>query len=91
MLNFDSYLTDAVKEGQEDMVADGWTELRSFSAVLGSPSYPIVEPVPEKIAQHVGRLLKMDIPNTERVRARVDSIVQNPKTAAKLKAWYPTW
>ncbi|KAJ4302002.1 hypothetical protein N0V88_002133 [Collariella sp. IMI 366227] len=91
MLNFDSYLTDAVKEGQEDMVADGWTALRSFSAVLGSPSYPIVEPIPEKIAQHVGRLLKMDIPNTERVRARVDSIVQNPETAAKLKAWYPTW
>ncbi|KAL2135340.1 hypothetical protein VTI74DRAFT_8993 [Chaetomium olivicolor] len=91
MLNFDSYLTDAVKEGQEDMVADAWTELRSFSAVLGSPSYPIVEPIPEKIAQHVARLLKLDIPNSEGARARVDSIVKDPETAAKLKAWYPTW
>jgi hypothetical protein len=91
MLNLDSYLTDAAEEGQENLVADGWTEMPAFSAVLGSPRYGIVEPTPEKIGQHVGRLYKLDLPRTEEVRARTQSIVKNPETAEKLKAWYPTW
>ncbi|AEO56645.1 pyridine nucleotide-disulfide oxidoreductase-like protein [Thermothelomyces thermophilus ATCC 42464] len=91
MLNLDSYLTDAAEEGQENMVADGWTEMPAFSAVIGSPRHGIVEPTPEKIAEHLGRLYKLDLPHAEQVRARTDSIVKDPKTAAKLKAWYPTW
>ncbi|KAK4119165.1 pyridine nucleotide-disulfide oxidoreductase-like protein [Parathielavia appendiculata] len=91
MLNLDSYLTDAVEEGQEDLVADGWTEMPAFSAVLGSPRYGIVEPTPEKIAQHVARLHKLDVPHSEQVRARTESIVKDRETAEKLKAWYPTW
>jgi hypothetical protein len=91
MLNLDSYLTDAAEEGQENLVADGWTEMPAFSAVLGSPRYGIVEPTPEKIGQHVGRLYKLDLPHTEEVRARTQSIVKDPETAEKLKAWYPTW
>lgn len=73
------------------MVADAWTEMRSFSAVLGSSGHPIVEPTPEKIAEHIGRLYKLDAPISEKVRARVESIVKDPETAAKLKAWYPVW
>lgn len=91
MLNLDTYLTDAVEEGQENLVADGWTEMPAYSAVLGSPKYPIVEPTPEKIAAHVGRLYQLDVPHAEAVRARTEKIVENPETAAKLKAWYPTW
>ncbi|KAK4041291.1 pyridine nucleotide-disulfide oxidoreductase [Parachaetomium inaequale] len=91
MLNLDSYLTDGAQEGQENMVADAWTEMPAFSAVIGSPKYPIVEPTPEKIMEHVGRLYKLDLPRTEAVRARTESIVKDPETAAKLKAWYPTW
>ncbi|KAK4139804.1 pyridine nucleotide-disulfide oxidoreductase [Dichotomopilus funicola] len=89
MLNLDSFLTDAPEE--ENLVADGWTEMPAFSAVIGSPRYGIIEPTPEKIAQHVGRIYKLDLPHTESVRARTERIVQNPETAAKLKAWYPTW
>ncbi|KAK4246090.1 pyridine nucleotide-disulfide oxidoreductase [Corynascus novoguineensis] len=91
MLNLDSYLTDGAEEGQENMVADGWTEMPAFSAVIGSPRHGIVEPTPEKIAEHLGRLYKLDFPHAEEVRARTDSIVKDPETAAKLKAWYPTW
>jgi hypothetical protein len=90
-LNLDSFLTDAAEEGQENMVADGWTEIPAFSALIGSPRHPIVEPTPEKIAAHVGRLYKLDVPHAEAVRARTESIVKDPDTAAKLKAWYPTW
>ena len=87
----DSYPTDAGKEGQENMVADGWTEMPAYSAIVGSPRYGIVPPIPEKIAEHVARLYKLDMPHSEAMRARVDSIVKDPETAAKLKAWYPTW
>ncbi|AEO63111.1 uncharacterized protein THITE_2040621 [Thermothielavioides terrestris NRRL 8126] len=91
MLNFDSYVTDAAEEGQENLVADGWTEMPAYSAVLGSPRHPIVEPTPEKIAEHVGRLYKLDVAHSEAMRARVENIVKDAETAAKLKAWYPTW
>ncbi|KAK4138441.1 pyridine nucleotide-disulfide oxidoreductase-like protein [Trichocladium antarcticum] len=91
MLNLDLFLTNAAKEGQENMVADGWTEMPAYSAIIGSPSHGIIEPTPDKIAAHVARLYKLDLAHTEAVRARTESIVQNPETAAKLKAWYPTW
>ncbi|KAL1838747.1 hypothetical protein VTJ49DRAFT_2245 [Mycothermus thermophilus] len=90
-LNYDSYLTDAAEEGQKNLVADGWTEMPAYSGVLGSPRYPIVEPTPEKIAEHVGRLYKLDMARSERVRARTEEIVKDPETANKLKAWYPCW
>lgn len=91
MLNFESYVTNAAKDDQENLVGDGWTEIPAYSALLGSPEYDIVEPTPDKIAAHVGRLYKLDMPHAEAVRARTDEIVQDPQTAAKLKAWYPTW
>jgi hypothetical protein len=91
MLNFNSYVTDAAEEGQENLVADGWTEMPGYSAVLGSPRHPIVEPTEDKIAEHIARLQKLDLPHTEAVRARTEAIVKDPETAAKLKAWYPTW
>ncbi|KAL2022401.1 hypothetical protein VTK56DRAFT_5468 [Thermocarpiscus australiensis] len=91
MLNLNSYCTNSAKEGQVNMVADGWTEMPGWAAVVGCPRYGLVEPTPEKIAEHVGRMYRLDMPHTEAVRARTESIVKNPETAAKLKAWYPTW
>ncbi|KAK4169015.1 Pentalenolactone D synthase [Cladorrhinum sp. PSN259] len=91
MLNFDSYLTDAAKDGQENLVGDGWTQMPSYSGLIGSPRYPIVEPTPEKIGEHIMRLLALDVERSERVRERTKKIVKDPETAAKLQAWYPGW
>ena len=33
----------------------------------------------------------LDLPRQERIRARVDSLVNDPTTASKLKPWYPGW
>ncbi|KAL2268942.1 hypothetical protein VTJ83DRAFT_3788 [Remersonia thermophila] len=90
-LNYDLYQTDAAEQGQENMVADGWTEMPAYSGLLGSPRHPIVEPTPDKIAEHVGRLFKLDMAHSERMRARTEEIVKDPETASKLKAWYPCW
>lgn len=91
MANLNSYLTNSPIEDQPNMVNDGWTEMPAFCAGVGSPKWGIIDPTPEKIQEHVGRLLKLDIPHTEAGRAWVDEIVKDPETAAKLKAWYPTW
>lgn len=90
-LNLDSYMTNSPKEGQVNMVADGWTEMPSYSALIGSPGRGPMVPNPEKIAEHVGKMYQLDLPLSERLRARIESIVKDPETAAKLKAWYPTW
>ncbi len=91
MLNLDRYMTDGVQEGQENLVGDGWTEMPAYSAVLGSPRYPIVEPTPEKIGAHVARLYKLDLAHSEAVRERTGTIVKDAETAGKLTPWYPTW
>lgn len=90
-MNLDTWTTGAAEEGLENMVADGWTEMPAYCAVLGSSKHPMVEPTPEKIGEHVAKFYKLDLPHSEEVRARTDRIVKDPETAAKLKAWYPTW
>lgn len=84
-------MTNSAKDGQENMVADGWTEMPAYSAIIGSPPAGLLEPIPEKIAEHVGKMYQLDLPHSEAVRARTETIVKDPETAAKLKAWYPTW
>ncbi|KAK3359506.1 pyridine nucleotide-disulfide oxidoreductase-like protein [Lasiosphaeria hispida] len=91
MANLNSYLTNAPIEGQENMVNDAWTEMPAFCALVGCPKWGPIEPTPEKIGEHIARLHRLDVPHSESGRARVDEIVKDPETAAKLKAWYPTW
>ncbi len=91
MRNLNAFLANAPMEGEENLVADAWTELPSYCALIGSPSWGIIEPTLEKIGEHVNRLLALDLPIAERQRVRVDEIVKDPETAGNLKAWYPTW
>lgn len=91
MLNLDSYMTNSPKEDQVNMVADGWTELPGYSAVLGTPGHAPLIPTPENLAAHVGKMHKLDMPRTDSVRARTLEIVKDQETAKKLQAWYPTW
>ncbi|KAK1779074.1 hypothetical protein QBC45DRAFT_412650 [Copromyces sp. CBS 386.78] len=90
-LNFVAHMSLATKNGEENLVDDGWTKMPAYSALIGSPGYGLVEPTPEAIGANVARLYKMDTHTAETARARVDQIVKNPETANKLKAWYPSW
>ncbi|KAH8882310.1 pyridine nucleotide-disulfide oxidoreductase-like protein [Thozetella sp. PMI_491] len=91
MANLARYNANAPRPDDVNLVNDAWTELTSYCAIVGSPTWGIIEPTPEKIGEHLGRLLAMDVPHAERIRARVDEIVKDPDTASKLKGWYPTW
>ncbi|TVY82158.1 FAD-binding monooxygenase ausC [Lachnellula suecica] len=45
----------------------------------------------EEVPDYVKTLHAIDLPRSNRIRARVDSVVTDPKVAEKLKAWYPSW
>ena len=63
----------------EDLVGDGWTVLaRAVRAKLGAD--PTADP---------GALLEQaDLETMTRIRARMDAIVEDPKTADALKPWF---
>lgn len=69
---------------EEDLVMDGWTDLarriRSKIAALGPDDF-----TPQKM---MAAYEDSDFEKMEEIRARVDSLVQDPDTAQGLKAWY---
>ncbi|YCK33337.1 flavin-containing monooxygenase [Actinomadura sp. ATCC 39365] len=68
----------------EDLVMDGWTDIaRRVRARIAA--LPPEDLTPEKMAQAYE---DSDFEKMEEIRARVDAIVADPETAARLKAWY---
>ncbi|MGH7750651.1 MAG: flavin-containing monooxygenase, partial [Candidatus Dormibacteria bacterium] len=82
MDNFNTLVSGGVQE--EDLVNDGWTDIIANLIFLAR----------RKTAQSEGasdpaRLMQLaDFRKMEQIRARVDSIVRDPATAAALKPWY---
>lgn len=80
---------DAVMAGEKDavdIVQDSWTAIPAASAFSGNSNI-IVVPGEEK--ETLQKLVKLDLPWSESMRARVESEVKNPETAEQLKAWFP--
>ncbi|EQB44118.1 hypothetical protein CGLO_17163 [Colletotrichum gloeosporioides Cg-14] len=80
---------DATFTGQpvdEDMIQDGWTQVTGMRAALGHEGEVIAA---DKEKDHVKKMLNLDYPWTEKMRARVDAEVKDPSVAERLKAWYP--
>jgi len=80
--NFTSNQTGAM--ASEDLVMDGWTDLsRRISAKVMSlsPENMTAEKIMEAVEDS-------DFEKMEQIRARVNTLVEDPKTADKLKAWY---
>jgi cation diffusion facilitator CzcD-associated flavoprotein CzcO len=69
---------------EEDLVQDGWTDLsRRIRAKI--QQLPREERVPAKM---LAAFEDSDFEKMEEIRSRVDTIVGDRETAAKLKAWY---
>ena len=68
----------------EDLVQDGWTDLarRIRARILSLPPEDLT---PEKM---LAAFEDSDYEKMEEIRARVDALVEDPRTAADLKAWY---
>ena len=79
--NFGVIVTGGRQE--EDLVADGWTEiLGTLSGLSDRRDDPVT---PEEIA---ARIELADFAKMEQIRHRVDAIVHDPATADALKPWY---
>ena len=67
---------------EEDLVNDGWTEiLRNLLDLAGGTK----DLSPEEIG---AKMELADFQKMEKIRARVDELVKDPKTAEALKPWY---
>lgn len=71
-----------------NLVDDGFANATGISPLVGNPAGPSkVEELPAYIqALHAIDLLRMN-----RIRDRVQNVVEDPSVAEKLKPWYPTW
>jgi cyclohexanone monooxygenase len=82
MENFNVLVTGGFQE--EDLVADGWTDLiRNLAAFL--PVERAADVSPEDLARNMELA---DFKKMNQIRARVDAIVEDRKTAEALKPWY---
>ncbi|NKY57510.1 flavin-containing monooxygenase [Nocardia flavorosea] len=83
--NFHTAAFEAFAPGQPDLVCDGWTEVsRNVQAYLDEID-GWAEVTPEKFME-IREI--QDYRAMERVRQRVDEIVEDPVTAAALKPYY---
>ncbi|KAK2602122.1 hypothetical protein N8I77_008681 [Diaporthe amygdali] len=90
-INFTSYVCRAGGSDEVNLVDDDWTKIDAYHAILGSTRKPPVEPTPEAIGAHIAEFVGLDLPHGEALRRRVDDIVKDKDTAAKLKPWYHSW
>jgi cyclohexanone monooxygenase len=72
----------------EDLVHDGWTDI--FRNLTGRAAKLVSEKLGRRLTgEEKGEAMQLaDYKKMNQIRARVDEIVNNPDTAAKLKPWY---
>ncbi|KAJ9631740.1 hypothetical protein H2203_000140 [Taxawa tesnikishii (nom. ined.)] len=71
-----------------NLVDDEWTRAPGLVAIAGNPSGPMTM---EEFPAYMSKLRALDLARQNRVRARARREVEDPNTAEKLQAWYPTW
>ncbi|MFN4184434.1 MAG: flavin-containing monooxygenase [Hyphomonas sp.] len=82
MENFNTLVSGGYEP--EDLVQDGWTDIiRNILFLASSGDKKGLSP--ERLAE-LAELA--DYKKMEQVRGRVDEVIQDPETAAKLKPWY---
>ncbi|KAI1390323.1 FAD/NAD(P)-binding domain-containing protein [Hypoxylon trugodes] len=84
------HLANSAPPGTPNLVDDEWSRQPAFAALVGGQEFPEVVG-PEQVPEIIAHFLKIDAPNTARLRKRVAEIVKDKETAEKLTPWYPTW
>ncbi|MGE3692090.1 MAG: flavin-containing monooxygenase [Novosphingobium sp.] len=82
--NFDDAAIHGLKPGQPDLICDIWTEInRNLSAELLAAGWPAIS-----IEEYMAKREVVDYQVMERLRRRVETIVEDKATAEALKPWY---
>lgn len=76
------------KQPDVDLVKDKWTIAVGMCAIAGNAAGPKTM---EELPAYMEKLHGLDAPRQDRIRKRVEQVVEDPETAKKLQAWYPTW
>lgn len=85
--NFAAFLSDDPNKPEFNEVNDGWTCMPSFKGLVGGPNN--IDPTePDTIVEYITSLHALDFARQERIRSRVDLIVEESDTAERLKAWH---
>ncbi len=84
MRNFHIAINEAFDKSDVDLICDGWSEInRNIQTARKAAGWP------EMTLEQLMALREVeDYRAMERIRQRVDAIVQDPMTAAMLKPWY---
>jgi cation diffusion facilitator CzcD-associated flavoprotein CzcO len=83
MDNFNTLVTGGAAE--VDLVSDGWTDIIRHLGTM----VPRKGTASDTVRHNMARMMELaDFKKMNEVRARVDSVVKDPKTAAALKPWY---
>jgi cyclohexanone monooxygenase len=84
MHNFHVGINEVYAREHVDLICDGWSELnRNIQARREAAGWPEIT-----IAELMAIREEEDYRAMERIRRRVDGLVDDPETAAKLKPWY---
>ena len=82
--NFHRAAMEGFLPGEPDLVCDIWTEIaRMMAAELKAEGWPQLT-----VEQYLGRRELLDHRVMERLRTRVETMVDDPATAEALKPWY---
>ncbi|KAH7320653.1 monooxygenase [Stachybotrys elegans] len=87
-INFAKFLHRTQPEPAENMIADGWVKDNPAYCTAWGYDKAIR---PDEVQQLITEMHVADIPRAERLRRRVDEIVQDKETAQGLKHWYYSW
>ncbi|RDW61942.1 hypothetical protein BP6252_11375 [Coleophoma cylindrospora] len=71
-----------------NLVDDQWTHATAMVSICGNPNGPKSM---DELPAYREKLLAIDLPRQNRIRARVMQVVEDPNVAEKLQAWYPSW
>ncbi|KAK7937828.1 uncharacterized protein PG986_014696 [Apiospora aurea] len=101
MQNLDKFYSwDPEAHPDDDWVNDGRSHHPAVAAAFGSGRAKELARALERggpaardslVQGHVGRLLQLERPGADRIRAHIASTVRDPATAARLTPWYPMW
>ncbi|OGE52253.1 hypothetical protein PENARI_c010G08037 [Penicillium arizonense] len=83
MENFNAFTCNQQPPPKINMVADGWTEIPSFSVLIGAQQASDPE--------YLSQMQEVDRARQQKIRARVHDIVQASEPASALAPWYPGW
>jgi len=82
--NFHRAAMEAFAPGEPDLICDIWTEIaRNFQAEMEAEGWP-----PLSLEAYVAKREVVDYRVMERLRRRVEALVEDPKTAEALKPYY---